>query len=95
MATTNVTFHVGDATNLPFEDDSFDAANTHAVLMHAPDTEKTLSEVMRVLKPGGVLASREMITQASFVGPGRRSQIRGVGDVWQSDSGAGWSSEYG
>ena len=40
----NVTFHVGDATNLPFEDDSFDAANTHAVLMHVPDTEKTLSE---------------------------------------------------
>ena len=63
------TFHVGDATDLPFEDDSFDAANTHAVLMHVPDTEKTLSEVMRVLKPGGVLASREMITQASFVGP--------------------------
>ena len=24
---------------------------------------------MRVLKPGGVLASREMITEASFVGP--------------------------
>jgi len=65
----NATFHVGDATNLPFEDDSFDAAHTHAVLMHVPDTEKTLSEVMRVLKPGGVLASREVITDASFIGP--------------------------
>lgn len=65
----NATFHVGDATDLPFEDNSFDAANTHAVLMHVPDTEKTLSEIMRVLKPGGILASREMITAASFVGP--------------------------
>ena len=65
----NTTFHVGDATDLPFEDDSFDAAHTHAVLMHVPDTEKALSEIMRVLKPGGVLASREMITEASFVGP--------------------------
>ena len=65
----NATFHVGDATDLPFEDGYFDTAHTHAVLMHVPDTEKTLSEVMRVLKPGGVLASREMITEASFVGP--------------------------
>ena len=32
----NATFHVGDATDLPFEDDSFDAAHTHAVLMHVP-----------------------------------------------------------
>ena len=65
----NATFHVGDATDLPFDDGYFDAVHTHAVLMHVPDTEKTLSEVMRVLKPGGVLASREMITEASFVGP--------------------------
>ena len=65
----NATFHVGDATDLPFEDNYFDAANTHAVLMHIPDTEGTLNEVMRVLKPGGVMASREMVTSASFVGP--------------------------
>ncbi len=65
----NATFDVGDATDLPFEDESFDAAHTHAVLMHVPDTEKVLSEVLRVLKPGGVLASREVITDASFVGP--------------------------
>ena len=65
----NATFHVGDATDLPFEDNYFDAANTHAVLMHIPDTEGTVSEVMRVLKPGGVLASREMVTAAAFVGP--------------------------
>ena len=65
----NTTFHVGDATALPFEDDSFDAVHTHAVLMHIPDTEGTLNEVKRVLKSGGVLASREMITDASFVGP--------------------------
>ena len=68
----NATFHVGDATDLPFEDNYFDAANTHAVLMHIPDTEGTLSEVLRVLKPGGVLASREMVTSASFVGPEAR-----------------------
>ena len=49
-------FHVGSATRLPFEDDYFDAAHCHAVLMHIPDTQATLSEVRRVLKPGGIIA---------------------------------------
>ena len=66
---SNATFHVGDATDLPFDDGYFDAVHTHAVLMHIPDTEKTLSEIKRVLKPGGMLGSREMITLASFAGP--------------------------
>ena len=66
---SNAQFQVGDATDLPFEDGYFDIAHTHAVLMHIPDTEKTLSEIIRVLKPGGILASREMITLASFAGP--------------------------
>ena len=66
---SNAEFQVGDATDLPFDDNYFDIAHTHAVLMHIPDTDKTLSEVIRVLKPGGILASREMITLASFVGP--------------------------
>ena len=55
----NATFHVGDVTVLPFEDNYFDVAHCHAVLMHVPDTAGALSEVKRVLKPGGIIASRE------------------------------------
>ena len=40
----NATFHVGDATDLPFEYDYFDVAHCHAVLMHVPDTEAALAE---------------------------------------------------
>ena len=65
----NATFHVADVTDLPFEDDYFDAAHCHAVLMHVPDTQAALSEVKRVLKPGGVFASRELIGEASFLDP--------------------------
>ena len=43
---------VGDVTNFPFEDDSFDVAHCHAVLMHVPDTQAALTEVKRVLKSG-------------------------------------------
>ena len=49
----NATFHVGDVTDLPFEDGYFDAAHCHAVLMHVPDTADVLSEVKRVLKARG------------------------------------------
>ncbi len=65
----NVTFHVGDVTDLPFEDDWFDVAHCHAVLMHVPDTQTTLSEVKRVLKPGGIISSREMFVSSSFLEP--------------------------
>ena len=67
---TNATFHVGDVTALPFEDGFFDAAHCHAVLMHVPDTSKTLAEIKRVLKPGGIIGSREMFVSSSFLEPG-------------------------
>ena len=66
---TNVTFHVGSVLDLPFDDNSFDAAHCHAVLMHVPDTQAALAEVKRVLKPGGVVASREMMVGSSFLEP--------------------------
>lgn len=66
----NATFHVGDVTDLPFDDNSFDVAHCHAVLMHVPDTQATLAEVKRVLKPGGIIASRESSISSSFLHPG-------------------------
>ena len=65
----NATFHVGDVTALPFEDDFFDVAHCHNVLMHIPDTHAVLTEVKRVLKPGGIVSSREMIGESSFTHP--------------------------
>ncbi len=46
-----------------------DVAHCHAVLMHVPDTAAALAEVKRVLKPGGIISSREMIVGSSFLGP--------------------------
>jgi ubiquinone/menaquinone biosynthesis C-methylase UbiE len=44
-----------DAESLPFEDEAFDTVVSFGVLHHTPDTEKAVSEVHRVLKPGGRL----------------------------------------
>jgi SAM-dependent methyltransferase len=45
-----------DAESLPFEDGSFDLVCGHAVLHHLPHLEAALSELHRVLRPGGALA---------------------------------------
>ena len=65
----NAVFQTADVTGLPFEDDSFDAAHCNALLMHVPDTKAVLAEVRRVLKPGGIISSREMFVDSSFLEP--------------------------
>lgn len=44
---------VGDATDLPFEDDAFGAVCLHLLLAVVPDPAAVLAEVDRVLAPGG------------------------------------------
>ena len=47
----------GDATALPFEDGSFDVVITSEVLEHIQDDRSALSEMVRVLRPGGRFAA--------------------------------------
>ncbi len=69
LSVPNVTFHVADVTDMPFEDDFFEVAHCHALLQHVPDTQAVLAEVKRVMKPGGIISCREMICESSFSHP--------------------------
>jgi SAM-dependent methyltransferase len=40
---------------MPFEGNSFEAVITNQMLYHVPDRERALSEIRRVLRPGGRL----------------------------------------
>jgi len=46
-------FNVADACSLPFPDNTFDYIYSFGVLHHVANTEKSIAEVYRVLKPGG------------------------------------------
>lgn len=48
-----VEFRHGDAENLPFEAESFDAVVNRAVLWTLPNPDKAIAAWRRVLKPGG------------------------------------------
>lgn len=49
----NVEFSVGDATALELADDSFDGAITRLSLHHIPAPGRVVSEMARVVRPGG------------------------------------------
>jgi len=46
---------LADANKLPFEEQSFNKVIISEVIEHVEDEEKVLSEIYRVLKPGGVM----------------------------------------
>jgi ubiquinone/menaquinone biosynthesis C-methylase UbiE len=52
-------FLVEDAQGLSFPDNSFDACRISRVLLHVPDAESALSEVVRVTRPGGRIVAIE------------------------------------
>lgn len=51
----NVTFAVADATNLKYDDNSYDAVVIANALHIMPDPAKALGEIKRVLKKDGIL----------------------------------------
>jgi SAM-dependent methyltransferase len=51
----NLTLAAGSGVELPYPDASFDVAAAHQTLEHIPDPLRMLDEMLRVLRPGGLL----------------------------------------
>jgi SAM-dependent methyltransferase len=52
-------YRQGEAERLPFPDDSFDLTTCQTVLIHLRDPAAAISEMMRVTRPGGLVAVAE------------------------------------
>ena len=65
----NVVPTQGDARELPYADQSFDAAYLVCVLGEVPDQEPALQELHRVLRPGGRLVVGELFGDPHWVSP--------------------------
>jgi ubiquinone/menaquinone biosynthesis C-methylase UbiE len=50
-------FNRGDAMSLPFPTDTFDAATMALVISFVPDPLKGVAEMVRVVRPGGIVAA--------------------------------------
>ncbi|WP_314952147.1 methyltransferase domain-containing protein [Lancefieldella parvula] len=65
---TNTSFFPGDAVNLNFEDESFDAVFSNYVYHNIPSSnrQEILLETLRTLKKGGVFAIHDIFSQNKY-----------------------------
>jgi len=68
---SSITMMSGDSLSLPFSDDSFVCATASFSLRNMPNVVRALSEMVRVVRPGGRVAVLEL----SPMNPGLRSTI--------------------
>lgn len=68
-------FQVMDAEQLAFEDGSFDTVAIRHSLHHLRNADRVLAEMMRVLKPGGLLIVGEVIQDPATEKPNSQRHI--------------------
>jgi SAM-dependent methyltransferase len=72
----NVEFRVADITDLPFDEGQFDVVFSSSVLEHLVEPVKALSEMRRVLRPGGLMAVVQTDWADPFIVPENESMSR-------------------
>jgi SAM-dependent methyltransferase len=85
-----LSFDVGDAAHLPFDDASFDACRIDRVLQHIADPASAILEMVRVIRPGGVLVAYDNDWETLTVDSTDRVMTRSVVNAFCDRFPAGW-----
>lgn len=91
----NIEFRVASVYDLPFTDGSFDAVFSHTMLEHLKQPEKAIEEMLRVLKPGGVLGARSGILSSAIASPAHEYGTKGRDYLHSSMKKNGGNPDFG
>ncbi len=61
-----VQFQQGSATQMPFDEDTFDIAISQEAMCHMPQKARVIAECARVLNPGGTLAFTDIVVNQAL-----------------------------
>ncbi len=83
-------FVVGDAHQLDFEDEAFDACRVDRSLQHFENPKRVISEMCRVLRPGGRIVCAEPDWGTFTIASPDRPKVRRIVEVWSDRFRHGW-----
>lgn len=76
LGVTNVTFETGSGYEIDAPDDSYDLVHAHQVLQHVAEPTRLFAEMLRVARPGGLVAARDAI----YSGASWYPELPGLGE---------------
>jgi SAM-dependent methyltransferase len=80
----NVSFHLGDAVDLPFDAATFDVVISTQTFEYLPNVGATLGQIFRVLKPGGRVLIHDTEWDAWVWHSSDRARMNRIMEVWDS-----------
>lgn len=85
-----LSFDVADASRLPYGDRTFDGCRIDRVLQHIADPGAAIREMVRVLRPGGMLVAFDNDWETLTIDSPNRSLTRTVLNAWCDRFPSGW-----
>ena len=89
-----VEFYLGDVQRLAFDDASFDAVRSSRLLCHVDQPRRALTEMMRVLRPGGHLVAIEPDHDTLVIASPQRDCTRKIVNAFGDGFREGWSGRW-
>ncbi|HXT00497.1 MAG TPA: class I SAM-dependent methyltransferase [Elusimicrobiota bacterium] len=74
-------YQLGDATKIPFPENSFDLVTCQTLLIHLKSPREGLREMLRVLRPGGLLLCAEPNNFSSAIGVNNLSAEMAIPEI--------------